>query len=567
MLLRFLKKYQMRRIKFSKKAISFLFIVCFSIHVTQLFSQNLIRYSCIVDRVFVDEFENKKGKSFDTAGIIKQNNRYHPLSIVQYGVLCHNKFLETGDSAYYHKCAKQAAYFKDSTKVNYLFNGKGIGLPYNFKAHDLKPPWYSGMTQGYAISFLLRYHELTGDNDVFPIIKKIAYLLKLPVEEGGVIGVNKEGYKFIEEYPNSKSHPQVLNGSINGLIGLKEYCDHFPKDTIASSLFVELYNGLKESIPYYDTPDWSTYSRKKQKLTNLYMRYQINEMEHLYNLFRDEFFFNQLMIWASFAYNKPNKKILYKRGEFNYSIPLNIISKESFVPLVEIDTVIIFSEQEMNSHLFKRERQLKKYFLKGKIPKRNYSKSRFHLFDFKKDTVIKLMELISLTNNGDFKIGTFQQGEFKILDYRVIEQKRDTFLIELTEENRINNFVYHSPKLLDKTNLSQVQYLFNYSEKNLPFFSHFQSKVFNLKKKEKIKVVSEYRHAKNIRIFYRISEKKQDIPKKNWKAKNVLANNEFEMPEDGYCQFLISFDVENPFFEVKNIETIKCERIFGSDEI
>lgn len=557
----------MRRIKFSKKTIRLLFIVLFSIHVHQLFSQNLVRYSCIVDRVFVDEFEKMKGKSFDKAGIIKQNNRYHPLSIVQYGVLCHNEFLETGDSAYYYKCINQVAYFKDSTKINYLFDGEGIGLPYNFKAHDLRPPWYSGMTQGYAISFLLRYHELTGDNDVLPIIKKIAYLLKLPVEEGGVIGVNKEGYKFIEEYPNSKTHPQVLNGAINGLIGLKEYCDHFPDDTLASLLFVELFDGLKESIPFYDTPDWSTYSRKKQRLTNLYMRYQINEMEQLYNLFRDDFFYNQLLIWSSFAYNKPNKGRLYKRGEFNYSIPLNITSMESFVPLVEIDTVFVFSEQEMNSLLFKRERQLEKYFLKGKIPKRNYSKSRFHLFDLKKDTVIKLMELISLTNNGDFKIRTFQQGKFKMLNYKVIEQNRNTFLIELTEEKRINNFVYHNPKLSDKTNLSQVQYLFNYSEKNLPFFSHFQSKVFNLKKNEKIKIISEYRHAKNMRIFYRISEKERDISKKTWKAKNVLEDVVFEMPKDGYCQFLISFDVENPFFEVKNIETIKCERIFGSAEI
>ena len=156
----------MRRIKFTKKTISLLFIVYFFIQNTRLSSQELMQYSCFVDRVFVDEFEKMKGKSFDKNGIIRQNNRYHPLTIVQYGILCHNEFLETGDSTYYYKCTNQVAYFKDSTKINYLFDDKGIGLPYNFKANDLKPPWYSGMTQGYAISFLLRYYELTRDNSL-----------------------------------------------------------------------------------------------------------------------------------------------------------------------------------------------------------------------------------------------------------------------------------------------------------------------------------------------------------------------------------------------------------------
>ncbi|MDD4108719.1 MAG: hypothetical protein PHH93_08370, partial [Prolixibacteraceae bacterium] len=140
----------MRENSFLNKAISKLIIIFFLLQVTQVFSQKLVRYSCFVDRVYVDEFEKMKGKSFDTDGIIKQNNQYHPLTIVQYGILCHNEFLETGDSAYYYKCIKQTDYFKDSTKVNYLFANQGIGLPYSYKVHDLKPPWYSGMTQGYA---------------------------------------------------------------------------------------------------------------------------------------------------------------------------------------------------------------------------------------------------------------------------------------------------------------------------------------------------------------------------------------------------------------------------------
>ena len=57
-----------------------------------------------------------------------------------------------------------------------------------------------------------------------------------------------------------------------------------------------------------------------------------------------------------------------------------------------------------------------------------------------------------------------------------------------------------------------------------------------------------------MRIFYRISKKEQDLSKKTWKARNVLEDVEFDMPEDGYCQFLISFDIENPFFQVKKLQ-------------
>ena len=99
-----------------------------------------------------------------------------------------------------------------------------------------------------------------------------------------------------------------------------------------------------------------------------------------------------------------------------------------------------------------------------------------------------------------------------------------------------------------------MQYLFNYSEKNIPFFSHFQSEVFNLKKNDEIKIDVEFKHAKKMRVFYRVSETKQNITKKTWKAKNVLEDVVFEMPEDGYCQFFISFDIENPFFQVTNLQ-------------
>ncbi|MDD4108284.1 MAG: hypothetical protein PHH93_06165, partial [Prolixibacteraceae bacterium] len=286
---------------------------------------------------------------------------------------------------------------------------------------------------------------------------------------------------------------------------------------------------------------------------NLYMSYQINEMEHLYNLFQDDFFFHQLMIWSSFAHNKPNKGNLYKRSGFNYSIPASIIKSNNLSPLIKVDTVATFTEQNMKSIHFKREKQLNKYLLKGKNPNRNYSKSRFSLFDFKHDTITKLMEIVSIPEFEEYKIGTFHNGKFKALDYKIIHQKNDTFLVLMNEETKINNLIYNNPKLSSEIKNFRLRYLLNYSEKSIPYFAHIKSEIFQLNKDDELKIAADYKNAKQMRIFFRVSVTRQDISKKIWKADNVMNDTLFKMPYDGYCQFLISFDIENPFFQLFGI--------------
>ncbi|WP_318959384.1 D-glucuronyl C5-epimerase family protein [Lishizhenia sp.] len=290
------------------------------------FGQTLKRYSCIVDRIDLHEMEGNR--TLDSTGILLSNYRYHPLSISQFGVLSYYYFKDTGDSIYYKKCVDQIKYFKDTSKVHSLFNGKGMGLPYNYNFWDLKAPWYSGMTQGYAVSYLLRYYDLTQDEEVLPIIEKVAYVLLQNQEDGGTISKTPEGYTWIEEYPNSNRSPQVLNGYINGLIGLKEYCDFHPNDTMAKRIFDETYEGFTNSLHHFDTHMWSYYNRKNRGLSNKYMRYQIYEMKHLYELFGDEIFDNQRRIWSVMANKKyiKSKSKAYKFPNHDLVFPVNKIS-------------------------------------------------------------------------------------------------------------------------------------------------------------------------------------------------------------------------------------------------
>ena len=154
-----------------------------------LFAQQLNHYTCFVDRIEISKWLKNGKRSFDKNGVIKNNKQYHPLGIVHYGLLNHNEFLKTKDSSYYYKLLDQISYFKDTSKIVLSIDGKGIGLPYNYKHADLTPPWYSGMTQGCALSLLLRYRSLSNDKEIDSIIEKIAYQMISPVDKNGSIGM------------------------------------------------------------------------------------------------------------------------------------------------------------------------------------------------------------------------------------------------------------------------------------------------------------------------------------------------------------------------------------------
>lgn len=268
----------------------------------------LKRYSSHIDRKYAHNWLERGSRTLDENGIIKNSKRYHPLGIVQFGVICYYEFLETKDSVYYHHFMNQIKYFKDSTKVHYLKGGTLIGLPYNYNHGGLKAPWYSGMTNGYALSFLLRYLEHTKDESIIPIIKKIASFLITPVEENGTLGKTPEGFLWIEEYPNYKKSPEVLNGYINGLIGLKEYCDYFPKDLEKKVILDSTYQALKRTLHKYDSPNnWTCYNRAKAPCNDIYIQYEIFEMKHLYEIFGDVQFLDQMKLYCFYSAKKKLK--------------------------------------------------------------------------------------------------------------------------------------------------------------------------------------------------------------------------------------------------------------------
>jgi hypothetical protein len=288
-----------------------------------VYSQQLPRYSCLTQHIDSRKWLTQFDRKLDDEGILTQQGSYHALSISIFGILRYQDFLDTGDSACFRNVVDQYAYFCDTSRVDLTADGKGLGLPYLNPAYDMKPVWYSGMTQGTALSYLARYYLLTGDTSSIPKMRQVASFMLRPDTAGGTLGRTPEGYLWIEEYPRSKVVPQVLNGFINGLIGLHEYVLLFPEDTLASCVHDECYQSLIRTLPEYDTPDWTRYSRNRNNVSQHYMHYELNQMEHLFEIYPDSLLYLQMMLWAKSAFGRKDTEMLYyKYPLFQYAAPM-----------------------------------------------------------------------------------------------------------------------------------------------------------------------------------------------------------------------------------------------------
>ncbi len=111
------------------KPLFFTLIFCFSFLFSIAQKSNLTsnyeipHYTCDYHRLDVTQWLTGTARKLDANGIVMNNNQYHPLGIVHFGMLSYNYFVDTKDSVYYHHFINQIKYFKDTSKVDYFDNG------------------------------------------------------------------------------------------------------------------------------------------------------------------------------------------------------------------------------------------------------------------------------------------------------------------------------------------------------------------------------------------------------------------------------------------------------------
>lgn len=153
---------------------------------------------------------------------------YHPYTLASMGLQYINGYYITQDSAYLVFCRK---YIDKLSEIGARYHG-GIYFPYTFDyglhngATDdvMMSPWYSGIAEGYTLSFLSKYFEITGDNSVIPFADSIfsTFLNTDLSSEIWTCMIDTAGYYWVEEYPYTPQ-THVLGGFTSGIIGLYNY--------------------------------------------------------------------------------------------------------------------------------------------------------------------------------------------------------------------------------------------------------------------------------------------------------------------------------------------------------
>lgn len=123
--------------------------------------------------------------------------------------------------------------------------------------YGLTPGWVSAMSQGQAMSVLLRAHRLGGEDRYLETALGALAPMTVATAAGGV-QATEQGLVVLEEYP-TPTPSAVLNGWIFALFGLHELVN-VSGEPAARSLFEESCAGLCQLLPRYDAGWWSLYS-------------------------------------------------------------------------------------------------------------------------------------------------------------------------------------------------------------------------------------------------------------------------------------------------------------------
>ncbi len=510
------------------------------------FCQEVFRYISSADHVDLKLWITEHQRSFDSEGIITQNKEYHALTIAGFGILSYEDFIVSGDSVSFRYVKNQYKFFCDSARVDYIDDFKGMGLPYKFKFYDLKPPWYSGMTQGVAVSFMLRYYKLTSDDEALKKAQQLVYFMLRPEDKGGTIGKTPEGCTFIEEYPNSKTNPQVLNGFINGLIGLREYLNFFPNDTLARRIHDESYLAMIKTFREYDLHDWTSYNRSKKKVSNHYMRYQITELEFLNFIYSDFRLVKQMMIWSYFAYNKFDKETkYYKNPHYQYAVPLQKNQDKLSIENVDYEKTL----KSVNSYSVSRKSKKSSNQLRHK---KSYS---LHLTDSVYAFQLHFNENIENSRwNLKIRNNSSDSLAFLIDSTKMIISGKDKF-------NQLE-FSYLN-KQLKKLNISDLQ-VYNRYQFQIPRFGFYMfEKIPQLKADSLYQIHCDGEYLKETVVFYRFAPNLPALKTAKYEINNAisLAHPYFVPTQSGYYQFFLStplikgYWISNPV--IKMVQSIK----------
>jgi hypothetical protein len=229
----------------------------------------------------------------------KIGRQYMPTRIAQAALAFYDRWLIDTDPA---QTAKDKRLFQTQIKwliANQTSDGRWL---VNFAWGGQQVPWWSAMTEGLAMSALLRSYWMTRDPACLTAITRARTTFERDrdrhhgVAQSVVSG--SKTYVVYEEYLRGYQD-NVLNGWIFSLVGLYETATYLG-DKAASADLRGPDRGLaavKALLPYYDTGNWSYYNRdlpvtaaRKNLDTVSYHSLVIGQLRYLTQISGDPFF-------------------------------------------------------------------------------------------------------------------------------------------------------------------------------------------------------------------------------------------------------------------------------------
>ncbi len=138
---------------------------------------------------------------------------------------------------------------------------------------------YSAMTQGEAISTLVRAHRLTNDPSFATASEHAMVGMRRSLQDGGVC-IYEADHVILEEYPGTR-RDTVLNGWLFAFFGVRDYLLQLPNADV-ESFYRRTLRSLIEMLGDFDAGYWSYYSSGSQRLASpFYHRLHLSQLEAL----------------------------------------------------------------------------------------------------------------------------------------------------------------------------------------------------------------------------------------------------------------------------------------------
>lgn len=233
--------------------------------------------------------------------------QYNPCAIAQYGLGLCSMWYETKEIKYLEKILVQAEWLIDNT-----VQGKnGIGrLEYSFQGEAynqiMNVGYISAISQGQAISFLLRAMIILKRWDYMLTVEKLFKSFQYSIFDGGVVNYDEEGMMYLEEYPTIQISC-VLDGFIYAMFGVYDYYLISGNDH-AEKIFNDCCNTLKKRLPEFDLGFWSRadlYSKRvKMPASKFYHNVHIQQLKALYAITSEKIYKEYAVKWEKYQNNR-----------------------------------------------------------------------------------------------------------------------------------------------------------------------------------------------------------------------------------------------------------------------